>query len=201
MTKQESTIVGESFTYEILWGCCQRQLAIANKDENGSLYFYLTAMSMGYFTYEAFLNHALHKVDPEVFSDERNYFSATPYYGTSGKLKKLCELAGLEFPKVSERPYQSVKTLQKLRDSVAHGKPFVFEESVKHRVGENPTTIPTGFERVVSKKNANRCIEDLRDFIRWLNSELVKVFGSEGLLIHPLSGLLGHSMAEFEWEP
>lgn len=169
MTKVETVVSGESYTYEILWSCCQRQIDLAERMTNGKMYYWLTSMSMAYFTYEAYLNHALHKVAPDIYQQERTYFLDPNYYGTPGKLKKLTELASLEFPDVSRRPYQSIKILQKLRDSVAHGKPDPFEVVVKHRAGENPTAIPSSFEKIVSEKNAKNSIADLKEFVRWLN--------------------------------
>ena len=201
MSKVKTVISGESFTYEILWSCCQRQLKLAKTEEDGKMYFLLTSMSMAYFTYEAYLNHALHKVAPDIYQVERTYFVDPDYFGTPGKLKKLCELASLDFPDASKRPFQSIKLLQKLRDSVAHGKPDPFEVTVKHRVGENPTAVPSSLDEIVSKTNAERCIMDLEEFIKWLNRELVTKFGSEGLLSHPLRGFLGHSNAEYVEEP
>lgn len=201
MSKIKTVISGESFTYEILWTCCRRQSALAKTEEHGKMYILLTSMSMAYFTYEAYLNHALHKVAPDIYQVERTYFVGPDYFGTPGKLKKLCELASMNFPDASNRPYQSIKLLQKLRDSVAHGKPDPFEETVKHRAGENPAAIPSSFEKIVSEANAERCIKDLEEFIKWLNQGLVRKFGSEGLLNHPLMGFLGHSNADYVEEP
>jgi hypothetical protein len=201
MTKLKTVVSGESYTYEILWSCCQRQVELSKKKEDGKMYFWLTSMSMAYFSYEAYLNHALHKVAPDIYQAERTYFTDPDYYGTPGKLKKLCELASLDFPDASKRPYQSIKMLQKLRDSVAHGKPDPFEVTVKHKAGENPTAIPSSFEKILSENNARNCIADLEEFIKWLNGGLVREFGNEGLLSHPLSGFLGHSNADFIEEP
>jgi hypothetical protein len=197
MTKVKSTVKGESYTYEILWACCLRQQSLAEEVESGNMYFYLTAMSMAYFAYEAYLNHALHKVAPEIYEKERTYFADKDYYGTPGKLKKLCELADIDFPYSSIRPYQSIKKLQILRDSVAHGKPDPFELTIKHKEGDNPSIVRSSFEELVSPKNSKICISDLKDFILWLNSSLVNKFGNEGLIKHPLNGFLGHSYADF----
>ncbi|GAU08876.1 hypothetical protein DPF_1593 [Desulfoplanes formicivorans] len=68
---------------------------------------------------------------------------------------------------------------------------------VKHKSGEHPEAISSSFEKIVSKKNAKKCISDLKEFIKWLNDGLVNKFGSEGPLRHPLSGFLGHSNADF----
>jgi hypothetical protein len=84
---------------------------------------------------------------------------------------------------------------------VAHGKPDPFEVTVKHKAGENPTAIPSSFEKILSENNAKNCIADLEEFIKWLNGGLVREFGNEGLLSHPLSGFLGHSNADFIEEP
>ncbi|GAU08877.1 hypothetical protein [Desulfoplanes formicivorans] len=97
MTK-EYDVSGERYTYEILWSCCQRQIELAEKIPDGKIYFWLTSMSMAYFAYEAYLNHALHKVAPDIYEHERTYFTGKDYYGTPGKLKKLSELSSLNFP-------------------------------------------------------------------------------------------------------
>ena len=197
---KETTFTGESLTYEILWSCCKRQLNLAEETESGEMYFLLTSMCMAYFTYESYLNFTLHKVAPEIYEDQRNYFRQDEYMGTPGKLKKLCELAALEFPDTSRRPYQSVKMLQRLRDSVAHGKADTFEVSIKHKTSEYPSTIPSSFEEMVKEPHASRCIEDLEKFVIELNGEIKNKYPNVGLLSHPLRGFLGHSISNTLYE-
>ena len=52
----------KGYRYEIPWPCCQGQLSLARQQEDGKMHYWLTAMSMACFAYEAHLNHALHKV-------------------------------------------------------------------------------------------------------------------------------------------
>jgi hypothetical protein len=170
---------------------------VARSSEQGSHYFYLTAMTMAYFTFEAYLNHALSCVAPKIFENERAHFSKGKYLGTQGKLKKLCELGGFDLPDTSRRPYQSIRLLQHFRDGVAHGKTHTFESRVKHLIGENPSVVESKFDKFVSAKQATMCLDDTQEYIRWLNSELRASFFDCGLLVSPLSGFHGHSNAEY----
>lgn len=197
MSKTQSLVSGESFTYELLWSCCTRQMAVARSGEQGSHYFYLTAMTMAYFTFEAYVNHALRCVAPEIFENEKTHFSKGEYSGTPGKLKKLCELGGFDLPDTSRRPYQSIRLLQNLRDVVVHGKTHTFESRVKHLICENPSVVESKFDKFVSAKQATICLDDTQAFIRWLNSKLRASFFDCGLLVSPLSGFHGHSNAEY----
>ena len=200
MSKVTTTVSGESYTYEILWSCCQRQLEAGKNEEINSKYFYLAAMTMAYFTYEAYLNHALNCVAPDIYENERTFFTTPAYYGTPGKLKKLCELVDIVFPETGERPYQSLKLLQQLRDYVAHGKPDPFDVAVKHPLGRNPSKIVSRFDEMVTPKNAGKCVDDVKELITSLNASLISKYGAGCLMRGVLSGFLGYSVADFASE-
>jgi hypothetical protein len=196
MSMIESKVSGISITYEVIWGCCKNQIEVARRKEPGYFYFNLTAMVMAYYTYEAYLNHVLFCIDEETWKNERSFFSTEPYYRTPGKLKKICELIGTEFPDTSRRPYQSIKELQKLRDFIGHGKPEYFEEVIKHKRGENPTYIDSRLTKMVSSKKADRTINDVEEFIKDLNKKVRLKHYHQYILDNPLNGFSGFSTAE-----
>lgn len=197
----ETTVQGEVFTHRILWSACQRQMHVARGAESGSWYFYLTAMLMGFMTFEAYINFLVSKVEPELWKGERNVFRTAPYKGTFGKLLKLCELHDVPYPDKGRRPYQTVARLNDLRDIVAHGKPETFTFSVRHRKEENPATIMYSLDDYVSDKEAERAVTDVKELIESIHATFVTKVGVDLLLSLPLDGTLamstGHMGSEF----
>lgn len=189
----ETTVWGEVFTHRVLWSTCQRQLAVARAEPKGSWYFYLTAMIMGFMTFESYVNFLGTKLEPVLWGDERNNFRSGKYAGTAGKLLKLCEMHEVPFPPKGQRPYQSLMKLKSLRDIVAHGKPDEFELTVTHQVGTNPALIKYTLDDYVSSEYAETTIADVREQIESLHAEFVSKAGSDLIFSNPLDGILATS--------
>lgn len=190
----ETTVEGEVFTHRVLWSACQRQLHVARSEPKGSWYFHLTAMLMGFMTYEAYVNFLGSKLQPELWKEERTTFRTAPYKGTSGKLRKLCELHDVPFPDKGRRPFQSVTTLNALRDLVAHGKPDEFELTVRHAEGSNPALINCSLDDFVSERKAEQNLADLKEMIESLHAAFVAKEGIDLLLPLALDGTLAMSI-------
>ena len=151
-------------------------------------------MLMGFMTYEAYVNFLGVKLQPELWENERTTFRTAPYKGTNGKLLKLCELHNIPFPDKDRRPFQSVTTLNSLRDLVAHGKPEEFELKVRHAQGSNPALIKSSLDNFVSGEKAERAIADLKELIESLHAAFVAEEGIDLLLPLALDGSLAMSI-------
>ena len=184
-----------SNTYEYLWSACEKNMEDARKTDGSPWYYYFSAMTMAYFCYEAFLNHLLHYIAPDIFANEKEYFSKAPYQGTEGKLKKVCELTGIDFPNKGDTQYQQIRLLKELRDFVAHGKTEQYSSIIEAKSGHEATEVQSKLYELVSKKNAERAIPLLKEFIISINSKVRTKTHCEHLAIHPLQGFSGHANA------
>ena len=189
----ETTMQGEAFTHRILWSACQRQLAVARAETRGSWYFHLTAMLMCFMAFEAYVNFLGTKLAPDLWVDERTNFRTGKYSGTSGKLLKLCEMQGVQFPDKGVRPYQSVATLKRLRDLIAHGKPDEVELTVTHPEGEEPPGITYTLHSFVSEEQAEQTISDVSGLMESLHAQFVARAGSDMIFSRALEGALAMS--------
>jgi hypothetical protein len=122
----------------------------------------LPALLLTHAAFEAFINHLGERVAPEVWADERAYFTRTPYRGVLGKVNWLCDRLGVDQDWGLE-PWQSLRALDSWRNRVAHGKleepdtlgkaeasrlVTTFQESAKrvaralHAAGDEDTAVP-----------------------------------------------------------
>ena len=184
-----------SNTYEYLWSACEKAMEDAQQTEGSPWYYYFTAMTMAYFCYEAFLNHVLHHIAPEIFSNEKENFSKAPYKGTEGKLKKVCEVADVVFPNKGDTTYQQIHLLKTLRDFVAHGKTEETSEVIKATNGHEAINIRSTLHELVTKKNAEKSIRSVKAFIISLNKDVRNKTNCDRLALTPLQGMSAHGSA------
>lgn len=93
-----TNIEGEVFLYKELWRVVGRQLDYAIENETGAFYDRLVAMVFSFMVFEAYLNFAGERLDPEIWKDERVFFQKEPYRGFMGKLKFVLERCGGDEP-------------------------------------------------------------------------------------------------------
>ena len=181
-----------SNTYEYLWSACEKSLQDAGNTSGSPWYYYFTAMTMAYFCYEAFLNHLLLHIAPDIWNEEREYFSKSPYKGTEGKLRKVCDIARLPFPDKGSRQYQQIKLLQELRDFVAHGKTEKHNSVIQATSGCDTLIVQSTLEKLVTKDNACHAIPALKEFIITLNGQVQERTFCDHLALQPLQGISYH---------
>ncbi|CAH1385916.1 hypothetical protein [Candidatus Nitrotoga sp. M5] len=178
-----------SNTYEYLWSVCEKAMEDAQQTTGSPWYYYFTAMTMAYFCYEAFLNHVLHLIAPETFSNEKEFFSKAPYKGTEGKLRKVCEVAGVIFPNKGDATYQQIRLLKSLRDFVAHGKTEMISMVVEASNGPEAINIQSTLHELITKQNAEKSICSIKEFIISLNKEVRNKTYCDRLALFPLQGM------------
>ena len=184
-----------SNTYEYLWKACEKAMEDAQKKDRSPWYYYFTAMTMAYFCYEAFLNHLLHHIAPEIFTNEKEFFSKSPYKGAEGKLKKVCEIASIDFPRKGDVTYQQIRLLKTLRDFVAHGKTEQSSEVVEAANGHDAINLQSTLHSLVTKDNAKKSIAEMKAFIISLNEKVRTKMYCDRLALHPLQGMSAHGSA------
>jgi hypothetical protein len=114
-------VVGEHLIHRHLWEGARFLHAMATDDMPGRSYPRLAASLFLYFAFEAFLNYLGNIVAPEVWRDERNFFSRSPgkYRGALGKLDYLLDQLHISRDR-GKRPYRTIVTLDRGRDALAH---------------------------------------------------------------------------------
>jgi hypothetical protein len=126
------------FTYVTLWTAFQhlhRMYDVAHqhpKCKDDALALRLGALNMGFFAMEAFLNHIIQALAPDVWKSERDCFAGRQpidgmkYYGPIGKLKYVHLLCDQIYDENATAVQAAVK-IKKLRDMMAHGRSYYDE--------------------------------------------------------------------------
>src|SRR4030095_6767184 len=140
MTSQRE-IQGEGYTHIYLWNCAKALLNQPETKSHQDFYFTMAGMLIKYLAYEAYLNFVGIRLDPDAWKNEREFFSKDPYTGTAGKLKRISEKLSIQVDR-AQRPYQSIKALEKLRNYLAHGKPEIYAFVADVKDGEEPDMFP-----------------------------------------------------------
>ena len=89
-------------------------------DPKGSYYTTMGALLLTAFTFEAYLNH--------LGKDTIRFWDEIESIRTVDKYTVLCRNLNVD-PDYSRRPYQTLRTLFRFRNAIAHGKSMVIEEA------------------------------------------------------------------------
>lgn len=90
------------------------------QEEKGSYYTTMSALLLTAFTFEAYLNHLGDKTIK--FWEEIEPINVMDKYSVLCKNLNIC-------PDFSKRPYQTLKSLFKFRNAIAHGKSQILQET------------------------------------------------------------------------
>jgi hypothetical protein len=130
--------IAASFTYVTLWTAFQHLFHMYSrglghaKCKDQSLALRLAALNMGFFAFEAFINHLIQAIRPAIWADERRFFSGRQpignaiYCGPMGKLQFLYALCERTFDN-STPDIETLESLKFLRDMMAHGRSYYAE--------------------------------------------------------------------------
>lgn len=147
-------------------------LEIAKNEPRGSYYTTMAALTMRAFTFEAYLNHLGGSVMP--------YWDSIDSIRVMEKVAVLCGHLKLT-PNMGMRPYQTLRSLFRYRNSIAHGKSEVLVRTeVEVSASVDPHTLsPTAeWEDYTTVENAQRAQEDITAII-------VELHNAAGLGPHP----------------
>jgi hypothetical protein len=146
-------------------------------------------MLMAYFAFEAYLNLAGPRVDPEAWKNEKEFFNKDPYRGTRGKLNRICEKIGFKLES-GKRPYQTIRELRRLRDFLAHGKLEAYAYEIEVQAGQQPDMFGgLTIYKWTSRENADRVLNDTGEFIEYLHAKIKEALRADDL---PFAGKALH---------
>lgn len=124
----------EFYNHRILWSVAERnfQTAIAPTTSRvDAMSHALGAMLLYFFAFEGYLNWLGNRIAPEVWKEEKKFFSHPPYIGSLGKYCFLAKIVRLPTPDASQGPFQTAKEVLKLRHMAVHPKAEAGERLVK----------------------------------------------------------------------
>lgn len=162
--KKDQTQTYKIYNHRIIWLTAEKNLKLAtsqplNKDAN---FFALGAIFLFFAAFEGYLNWLGTRIAPEVWKDERQFFSRSPFKGTLGKYKYLAKILQLPTPDNSQGPFKTADSLLELRNMVAHPKPEEGERKVKVSDGNFPPLYQCELEKKVSPEAARFAEEHLK---------------------------------------
>ncbi len=181
----------ETYNHRILWGAAERNLRLATSSNEDGKFFALGAMFLFFAAFEGYLNWLGTRITPEVWKDERQFFSRVPFQGTLGKYQFLAKHLRLPTPDPSEGPFQTAKELLKLRDMVAHPKTEEGEKPVKFTEEHFPPLYQSELEKRVSPDAASRAKDHLKTLAEDLHREAKQAYSSNVKETSAFGPLLG----------
>lgn len=153
---------------------------------------------MAYLTYEAYINFLGDRFAPDIWKNEREFFSRGTYHGIEGKLKKIQERCPLTGIVKGKRPYRTIKKLKNLRDFLSHCKPDKYMKTIIHSRDNEPPLFGKydKLGTLVSEEEAEIAVADVKEFVEFLHKQAAKHtkdiwFGEEAL-----TGIRGYSWSD-----
>ena len=166
MEKKKKLVAASKTVYTVgyLRAVSHHALEEARENEKGSYFNLMVTLVFSAFTIEAYLNHLGTKVIPFWSTIER---SLSP--------SKKLEIIAVQLAKpidYGRRPFQSFKSIFRLRDFLAHGrKEYVAEESIQILSdGDKPKLPEAEWQKQVTIENVQRYFDDTKEIIEFLHS-------------------------------
>lgn len=101
----------------------------SEQEPSGSDYTTMSALLLTAFTFEAYLNHLGDKTI--------KFWKEVEPINVTDKYRALCKHLNIE-PDFSRRPYQTVHSLFKFRNAIAHGKSQILQETKEVSSRDDP---------------------------------------------------------------
>lgn len=165
-----TNVVGEAYPHRTLWICAKTLFKTARNESKGAKYPDMAACLMAYFAYEAYLNLLISRLDKDTWEKERAFFSKGKYQGIEGKLRWISEKCGAFTWDKGDRPYQTIAKMAKLRDRMAHGKPYQFSSTTEHSEDEEPDWWPRDAYHDVRPEFVSEVIQDFEEFMEFVHN-------------------------------
>jgi hypothetical protein len=151
-------------------------------------------MLLHFFAFEGYLNWLGNRIAPEVWEEEKEFFSRSPYQGSLGKYCFLAKVVRLPAPDPSKEPFQTAKELLKLRDMAVHPKAEAGERLVKFAGGHFPPHHGGRLAEKVSPKKAVRARDHLSKLVEDLHREAKSAYPELVPEDQAFGRLLGHEI-------
>ncbi|MGM0588570.1 MAG: hypothetical protein ACQETE_09170 [Bacteroidota bacterium] len=162
------------FTHRFLWKTSKSLRAQISTTDRNPTHFEYTAYLTIYFALESYLNYIGESVFPEIWENERDFFSNGNFKGTVGKLKWLSKK--LNVPRVSDtsqRPGQTISNLNKIRNLLVHGSIDINElyEEINFEDLNIDSMLQNSIEKRVHDEFLDHCFDDVKNIISTLHEE------------------------------
>jgi hypothetical protein len=185
---------GEDFPHRLTWSIAEEQAKLATEREQGWSGPALVAMVFAFHTVEAYFNFVGERLAPDVWKDERTFFSTEPYRGWGGKLRKVLELVDLPLVPDS-RPQKTIFELKQLRDLIAHGKPEKPSGVLHHPEGADPPYPEFTLRSMITPKEKMAvAMQDVDQFANQIHALALPMVNDPFFGDDALRGALSHSL-------
>jgi hypothetical protein len=178
----------EIYTHEYLWRSSSVLLEKAKEDDRPSYHLLLPSLLMAFLAFEAFVNFCGFVRLPALWREEKKHFKGK---GIEGKLGALvASLPGFAWEK-GQRPYQTIKTLEAFRDTVAHGKVVASQYVTPQQERGLHFTFKHAWDSYISVATIEAARTDIRAFCQSLLIEMRKASDHLHLNFNAFEGSLG----------
>jgi hypothetical protein len=150
------------FPFAYMSAAAEDAISDGKADRSGSFFKWMTAAVFSAFSLEAYLNH--------LGAERFKCWEDLERLPVEAKLSLILEDLG-KLPDLSRRPFQTVKTLLRLRNQLAHGRTERLEEKTIQTLspGQRPRYPAVKWEALCTETYAERFHQDSMDVIRQLD--------------------------------
>ena len=164
-------------SYETLWRAAITSLEMAKVDdeETRSDHLSISSILTGFFAFEGFLNFVGEEIAPDIWKDERTFFSKSDFRGVMGKVEYLYSLfSDTELDKSCD-PYQTVKKIKTIRDYLVHNRVKSYE---KISTDKFPAYEPH-WEDFDTPKRVEPALDKIKKLAEMIRLEALKILEDE----------------------
>lgn len=161
------TVLTYSYLYHSAYYSYEEGIEKERNGGEGSFYNFLNVIILLAFTIEAYLNHC--------GEDLIDYWDCIDRISTLDKLRVISEIKDIDFD-TSKRPYQTIKKMINLRNTLAHGKTKNITGIIKYNsINEVSRKVPMlDWEKHCTEKSAKRFLNDTESVIKKIHSSIYK---------------------------
>ncbi|MGE4489037.1 MAG: hypothetical protein AB7E95_05785 [Kiritimatiellales bacterium] len=187
----------EHFEHRRLWAAAKAQWEIIPKaPAYKEQHYRLSAILLMMFAFEGFCNWLLSICVPDIWSNERKFFTSKQYRGTTGKCRYITELLEIQDWQSNERPINTVREVETLRDRLVHPKPESGSRRVSYDFPEMPPAHIGQVEKRIKPLLMERTREDFEEIANRMKEETEKKWSIRLGTAKPFCGLLGVQSTE-----
>jgi hypothetical protein len=163
--RKDTVVVSGNFTvvtYNYLYAAADFALRQAVAKDDGCFYNCLYSIVMSAFCLEAYVNHIGMKHFPDW--DE--------WAPTLDKLKRVAEAKGIEID-YRRRPFSGIKSANRLRNQLAHGRTKVVKVSYTEKLParSTPERTKAPWQKKCTKTHAKLCLDDLKEVVTTIHEK------------------------------
>ena len=170
MWHQQTT---STFSHELLWRAAITGLHLARSGHPLAREDHLTIQSFlcGFLAFEGFINFVGGEIAPEVWKDERSFFSQKPFRGLEGKIEFIFgELPDARVQKTS-KIYVGFKQAKDLRNNLAHNRVFTRTEIT---TSDKHPDFSTAWEEFQNADKVQAVLDNLHQLAERIRVEAMK---------------------------